>query len=757
MTAVTEASAAGTCLGEVRSPAARRCGDDHVANACVCNTVSPTLLRWHEAYYTIDTLASDWEAEQKKQAIQLARTWRSSEVSVLCCGLVDDDALSSVVLIARSHPSCTITARIHSHLGTSRAIDESDDLLAHDKDGRAHPSSSVSEADISAARCDGCPYRGSDLGSHRSSDARSSPRSCSLDGEEIVSRAEKHNNNNYNYDSNNNCNNRNHMVERAPNTVPLCSDGTSALFPRASSIDNLVGLLVLDLRLVEPEGVAHVRWLSVREPWRARGVADALLCHAEQCASQSQARRIEAIAVAAESARLREMGFGCTGTASGRTTQLVKQLVERKDDEPEEMESKLAGVVKEELHDGDVCDAQDTDGVCTHDSSTSAHIDCNHDTHSNSSSNNHSHNHINKRSRSRSMDSSKSCVDANVHTHDDDHHHVNVLASHDSLVTSHEEEVDYAQPTTPEAVESDTVSLSHPIAPCSLVHDNRKPSSLKSATKRSRSVAAVAAKQKAPPSHTVRPSSFSAPPTSTAVTQRWLDYDVPDTPALFRQRVIGFRHAAAEDRKRWRELLLMVCQYNMGGTDTLCSTWNAPCRIVAVRRSDAYLVGLIAMERHGWVNFLACDPDYQHQGIGSFLLFLGMEWLRVRGVTKTFLAPLNTQAANFYKRWGFVRARQSDLRVEESPKASKACMGSAKNRSRGKSVKRKAAVTTDAKKTKRKKKKASSSEDDGIMMRKLDPDVYLLDGGRRLSRYITNYDNTDEIETANSEWYYYFY
>lgn len=195
---------------------------------------------------------------------------------------------------------------------------------------------------------------------------------------------------------------------------------------------------------------------------------------------------------------------------------------------------------------------------------------------------------------------------------------------------------------------------------------------------------------------------------------QYFDYCIPDVPARFRSGEIYFRTAVTEDKKQWCALMLAACQYNMGGTSMLRLTLEAPCRIVAVRGCDEAVMGLVAMQRDGWIPFLVCHESVQHEGIGSFLLFLAMEWVRLRGGSSASLSPLNRGVMNFYRRWGFKEVDDGD------------------------------------------RKHKPRQVWDSVMERKIDPDVYLLPDGRVLKYFVTNYDDSDEVE-LQSPWYYYFY
>lgn len=197
---------------------------------------------------------------------------------------------------------------------------------------------------------------------------------------------------------------------------------------------------------------------------------------------------------------------------------------------------------------------------------------------------------------------------------------------------------------------------------------------------------------------------------------RCLDNTVPNLPPCVTSKEISFRMACAGDKKSWCSLLLGACNYNMGGPDMIRLTLEAACRIVAVRASDSAIVGLLAVQASGWVSFIACDPTVKGKGIGSFILFLGIEWLRVRKVAVVSLTPLNRAVMAFYQKWGF-----QAFPAEQAGNS----------------------------------RKKSLAVEDIVMERAIEPDLHLLPNGRPLSNYVSNYDPAEETLTSN--WYYYYY
>ncbi|CCW71294.1 unnamed protein product [Phytomonas sp. Hart1] len=199
---------------------------------------------------------------------------------------------------------------------------------------------------------------------------------------------------------------------------------------------------------------------------------------------------------------------------------------------------------------------------------------------------------------------------------------------------------------------------------------------------------------------------------------KYFQYYLPEHPPAYTSKEVYFRMAVPEDRKEWSRLLLASCAGHIAGMELQRAALEASCRIVAVRAADEALVGLAAMQGQGWLSFIACDAKYRRKGLGSFLLFLALEWLRVRQGTSASLTPINRTVMAFYRKWGF-----------QAFQAEGCTLG-------------------------RQKKKLDPS--DVVMERKIDTEVCLLPNGKPLKFYLRNYDSTGEVRNT-SPWIYYYY
>lgn len=171
----------------------------------------------------------------------------------------------------------------------------------------------------------------------------------------------------------------------------------------------------------------------------------------------------------------------------------------------------------------------------------------------------------------------------------------------------------------------------------------------------------------------------------------------PDPPAAFTSGEIIFRALGKDDRRVCQHVALSACKFNLGGYDTVTSALGAAYLLVAARASDDRVVAFVSLEMSGWLPLLVCEPAYQGKGIGSFLLFLAMEWARRRDIPSISLVPLDMQAEEFYSRWGF------DLVPKEK------------------------------------------HESNATMIRHLVRSIFLLPDASSPARYINDYDATDEV------------
>ena len=115
---------------------------------------------------------------------------------------------------------------------------------------------------------------------------------------------------------------------------------------------------------------------------------------------------------------------------------------------------------------------------------------------------------------------------------------------------------------------------------------------------------------------------------------------------------IKFRRAESKDKRSCSELVLETSRYKIGAGNSLREILGAEFQVVA---EDLHfgIVGFVAVQANGWVDFVAVSPKLQNRGLGSFLLFLALEWLRCRGQIYARLSPLNCRAGEFYRRWNF--------------------------------------------------------------------------------------------------------
>ena len=74
--------------------------------------------------------------------------------------------------------------------------------------------------------------------------------------------------------------------------------------------------------------------------------------------------------------------------------------------------------------------------------------------------------------------------------------------------------------------------------------------------------------------------------------------------------------------------------------------------VIAHQPGSQAIIGVVAVTNGGWVNYVGCSVDWRLQGLGSFLLALGMDYLQETGVKKASLFP-SSGRGRFYQRRGF--------------------------------------------------------------------------------------------------------
>jgi hypothetical protein len=125
----------------------------------------------------------------------------------------------------------------------------------------------------------------------------------------------------------------------------------------------------------------------------------------------------------------------------------------------------------------------------------------------------------------------------------------------------------------------------------------------------------------------------------------------PTVPIKVLKGHIRIRTARHEDRKQWNQLILQSSSHNIGGSEMLTVTWNAALRLVAVNDSGL-LVGVVCMSLEGWIPYIT-SHGAPHSGLGSFLLFIAMEWFRLTVGHTVGLSPSDEAVAAWYAGWGF--------------------------------------------------------------------------------------------------------
>ncbi|RNF14435.1 N-acetyltransferase [Trypanosoma conorhini] len=135
--------------------------------------------------------------------------------------------------------------------------------------------------------------------------------------------------------------------------------------------------------------------------------------------------------------------------------------------------------------------------------------------------------------------------------------------------------------------------------------------------------------------------------------KRVVVHHLPPVPFCLSSGAVSVRYARQESRKQWVFLVLEACGYSLGGGELLRCICEAEFRIEAVAATTDRVVAIVAMDKQGWIPIITCVAEYRGRGLGSFLLFLAVEWMRRQGGRSVSLAPLNRRVVHFYKRWSF--------------------------------------------------------------------------------------------------------
>lgn len=125
----------------------------------------------------------------------------------------------------------------------------------------------------------------------------------------------------------------------------------------------------------------------------------------------------------------------------------------------------------------------------------------------------------------------------------------------------------------------------------------------------------------------------------------------PTVPVKVLNGQICIRTARNDDRKQWNQLILMSSLHNMGGSEMLSVTWSAALKLVAVNDAGT-IVGLVCMSSEGWIPYITSEGA-PHSGLGSFLLFVAMEWFRLTLGHTVGLSPSDEAVGAWYAGWGF--------------------------------------------------------------------------------------------------------
>lgn len=171
-------------------------------------------------------------------------------------------------------------------------------------------------------------------------------------------------------------------------------------------------------------------------------------------------------------------------------------------------------------------------------------------------------------------------------------------------------------------------------------------------------------------------------------------------PEALLERAVVLRECCAPDEREWKRFVNTTLSHRVGGPTLSTGTWDATIRFVLVSRVSGQLVGGVAVSddreggfspspirentliarkrddsgtplRHGYISFIGVAggtafsrDSWRGQRLGSFLLNVALEWLRLRGDCWASVVPFERSLMRWYESHGFVE-------VEESPRSQK--------------------------------------------------------------------------------------
>jgi ribosomal protein S18 acetylase RimI-like enzyme len=102
----------------------------------------------------------------------------------------------------------------------------------------------------------------------------------------------------------------------------------------------------------------------------------------------------------------------------------------------------------------------------------------------------------------------------------------------------------------------------------------------------------------------------------------------------------------------------LVTSYNDPAEDFRFARGKSNSDVLVGIHADGNLVGsvMVGHDGHrGWIYYVAADPNYRKQSIGSSMTAAAEQWLKDRKVVKLMLLvrETNAQVVDFYKRLGF--------------------------------------------------------------------------------------------------------